>query len=119
VCRFNENPYGANGGDLPPNNKLATEKVLNQRPTARSLARAFDHLRPFPRQEPGTLLCSTEFGGGFYLQFLYNDGRQSSVEVVPTGCPRAVPGKKGTWLLLSGELGQRLGRIAPLPQAGG
>jgi hypothetical protein len=37
--------------------------------------------------------------------------------VVPTGCPRAVPGKKGGWLRLSVDLQQRLMTIAPLPQS--
>jgi len=61
-------------------------------------------------------LCSSEFGGGFYLRFLYSDGRRSSVEVVPSGCPRAIAGKKGGWLWLSRDLRLRLMRIAPLPQ---
>lgn len=123
VCRYYENPNGANGPDLPSNNKLATEKVLDQRRTARSLGRAFDRLRPYPAQDapypdgqPPMYLCSAEFGGGFYLRFLYSGGRRSSVEVVPSGCPRAVAGKKGDWLSLSGDLRQRLMKIAPLPQ---
>jgi hypothetical protein len=125
VCGYRGNPNGANGPDLPPNDKLVAEKVIDQRHTARSLARAFNRLRPFPFQDapypdgrPPMALCSAEFGGGFYLSFLYSDDRRSSVEVVPTGCPRAVPGKKGGWRLLSADLGLRLMEIAPLQQRG-
>jgi hypothetical protein len=116
VCRYFENPNLANGPGLPPNNKLANEKTLQQRQTARSLAHAFNRLRPYPTPEGGMPLCAAEFGGGFYLQFLYSDGRQASIEVVPSGCPRAVPGKHGDWLLLSGDLRQRLRKIAPIPR---
>lgn len=123
VCRYRGNAHGANGPDLPPNDKLVIEKAVRQRHTAHSLARAFNRLRPFPFQDapypdgqPPMALCSAEFGGGFYLRFLYSDDRQSSVDVVPSGCPRAVPGKKGGWLLLSADLRARLERIAPLPQ---
>ena len=127
VCRYYEDPYSANAPGLPPNNKLASEKVIDHRHTARSLARAFDRLRPYPPQQHGYYpfpqkemhLCSAEFGGGFYVRFLYSDGRQSSVEVVPSGCPRAVAGKHGHWLLLSGDLHLRLMKIAPLPQEAG
>jgi hypothetical protein len=124
VCRYFGNPNSADGPGLPPNDKLATEQVVGQPRTARSLGRAFNRLRPYPPAQdapypdgmPPMYLCSAEFGGGFYLQFLYSDGRRSSVEVVPTGCPRAVPGKKGDWRWLSGDLRLRLKRIAPLPQ---
>lgn len=124
VCRFYENPNMADRPGLPPNNKLASERIIDRRHTARSLARAFDRLRPYPPQPHGSYppqqkemhLCSSEFGGGFYLRFLYVNGRQSSVVVVPSGCPRAVVGRHGGWLLLSGDLRQRLIKIAPLPQ---
>lgn len=125
VCRYRGNSHGAVGPDLPPNDKLVAEKVVDQRRTARSLARAFNRLRPYPFQDapypdgqPPMALCSAEFGGGFYLRFLYSDGRRSSVEVVPSGCPRAVPGKNGGWRLLSPDLGLRLMTIAPLQQRG-
>ncbi|HKO39049.1 MAG TPA: hypothetical protein VJU14_11850 [Solirubrobacterales bacterium] len=125
VCRYFGNANSANGPGLPPNDKLATERVVNQPHTARSLGRAFNRLRPFPAQDapypdgqPPMYLCSSEFGGGFYLRFLHSDGRRSSVEVVPTGCPRAVPGRRGGWLWLSADLKQRLMGIAPLPQQG-
>lgn len=116
VCRYYEDPYSANAPGLPPNNKLASEKVIEQHYTVRSLARAFNRLPPYPSQRKGALLCSAEFGGGFYLRFLYPNGRQSSLEVVPSGCPRAVAGKHGGWLLLSSDLRLRLMKIAPLPQ---
>jgi hypothetical protein len=125
VCRYTGNPHSAEGPGLPPNDKLATERVVDRRRTARSLARAFNRLRPYPFQDapypdgqPPMALCSAEFGGGSYLRFLYSDDRRSSVEVIPSGCPRAVPGKKGGWLLLSGDLHLRLMKIAPLPQGG-
>lgn len=125
VCRYRGNPNGAVGPDLPPNDKLVAEKVVDQRRTARSLARAFNRLRPYPFQDapypdgqPPMALCSAEFGGGFYLRFLSSDDRRSSVEVVPSGCPRAVPGKKGGWRLLSADLRQRLMKIVPLQQRG-
>lgn len=124
ICRYSGNPQGAEGPGLPPNDKFATERVVSRPLTARSLGRAFNRLRPYPAQDapypdgqPPMYLCSSEFGGGFYLQFLYSDGRRSSVEVVPTGCPRAVPGKKGGWLWLSADLRQRLMTIVPLPQS--
>jgi hypothetical protein len=126
ACRYVGNRHSAEGPGLPPNDKLATEKVIYEPHTARSLARAFNRLRPYPAQDapypdgqPPMYLCSNEFGGGFYLQFLYSDGRRSSVKVVPSGCPRAVAGKKGDWLWLSGDLRQRLMKIAPLPQRAG
>jgi uncharacterized delta-60 repeat protein len=122
VCRYTGNANGAEGPGLPPNDKLATEEVVEQPHTARSLGRSFNRLRPFPAQDapypdgiPPMYLCSAEFGGGFYLQFRYADGRRSSVEVVPSGCPRAVPGRKGDWRWLSGDLRLRLMEIAPLP----
>jgi hypothetical protein len=118
VCRYYENPQLANGPDLPPNNKLANEKTIEHRKTVLSLARAFDRLRSYPAQENGMHLCSDEFGGGFYVRFLYSDGRRSSLEVVPSGCPRAVAGKHGGWLLLSADLRLRLMKVAPLPTAG-
>jgi hypothetical protein len=115
VCRYYGNPQLANGPGLPPNNKLASEKTIESRQTVRSLARAFDRLRPYPSRENGMALCSDEFGGGFYVRFLYSDGRQSSLEVVPSGCLRAVAGKHGDWLMLSGGLRLRLMKVAPLP----
>lgn len=122
VCRYSGNAQGAEGPGLPPNDKFETERVVSQPHTARSLGRAFNRLGPYPAIDapypdgrPPMYLCSSEFGGGFYLQFLYADGRRSSVKVVPTGCPRAVAGKKGDWLWLSGDLRQRLMEIAPLP----
>ena len=115
VCHFYENPNVANGPGLPPNNKLASEKVIDQGDTAQSLGRSFNRLRPYPSKQKASLLCSSEFGGGFYLRFLYSDGRKASIEVVPSGCPRAVAGKNGSWLLLSSHLRVRLNKIAPLP----
>lgn len=124
VCRFFENPHSAGGPGLPPNDKLAAEKLVRRPDTARSLGRAFNRLRPYPSQDapypdgqPPMRLCSSEFGGGFYLRFLYSDGRSSSVAVVPTGCPRAIAGKKGGWLWLSADLRLRLMKTAPLPVA--
>lgn len=123
VCRYFGNHHSVNGPGLPPNDKLATEKVIEQPRTARSLGRAFNRLRrfpshdaPYPDGQPPMRLCSNEFGGGFYLRFLYSDGRSSSVEVVPTGCPRVVAGKRGGWLWLSSDLHLRLMQIVPLPQ---
>jgi len=115
VCRFFENPNGANGPGLPPNGKLATEHIILQPRPARSLARSFNRLPPHPQSDSKMRICSSEFGGGFYVRFLFADGRRSSVEVIPSACPRAVAGKHGGWLLLSGALRQRLEAIAPLP----
>lgn len=124
VCRYFENPHSGDGPGLPPNDKLATEKLIKSAHTARSLGRAFNRLRPYPAQDapypdgqPPMRLCSNEFGGGFYLRFLYSDGRSSSVGVVPTGCPHAIAGKKGDWLWLSPDLRLRLMKTAPLPQS--
>lgn len=126
VCSYFGNSNSANGPGLPPNDKFANERAVDKPNAARSLGRAFNRLRPYPVQDapypdgqPPMYLCSSEFGGGFYLRFLYSNGRQSSVEVVPSGCPRAVAGKKGGWLLLSGDLRRRLMKIAPLPGRGG
>src|SRR6476469_9243020 len=77
LCRYFGNPNSANGADLPPNNKLAAEKMIGQSLTARSLGHSFNRLRPYPTQDapypdgqPPMHLCSSEFGGGFYLRFL-------------------------------------------------
>jgi len=119
VCRYYENPNLANGPDLPPNDKLANEKTISVSRTVQSLARSIDRLRSYPAPKNGTPFCSAEFGGGFWVNFGYFDGREASVEVVPSGCPRAVAGKHGGWLMLSGKLRQRLRKIAPLPRQGG
>lgn len=118
VCRYQGNAFSAEGPGLPPNNKLANERTIGQRDTVQSLARAFDRLRPYPSQS-GMPLCSAEFGGGFYIRFLYFDGRKSSLKVIPSGCPRAVAGRHGDWRLLSGDLRLRLMKIAPLPEEEG
>jgi hypothetical protein len=123
VCRYFGNAQNTNGPGLPPNDKLATERVIIRPRTARSLARAFNRLRPYPLQDapypdgqPPMLMCSPAFGGGFYLRFLYSDARQSSVAAFPDACSSAFAGKKGGWLLLAVNLSRRLERIAPLPQ---
>jgi hypothetical protein len=69
VCSYSGNSHGAEGPGLPPNDKLATERMVSRPLTARSLGRAFNRLRPsqdapFPDGQPPMYLCSTEFGGG-------------------------------------------------------
>lgn len=117
VCRYFGNPESANGPGLPANNHFAAQRSITRTSRAISLALAFDRLRPYPSRGKGTLICPAEFGGGFYLLFRYSDHRQASVEVVPSGCPRVVPGRHGSWRLLSGPLRVRLKHLVPLPPA--
>ena len=112
ICRYHGNANLGNGPGLPPNNKLENEKMIERKVLARSMARMVDRLTPYPSGR-SQQLCSNEFGGGFWLRFGYRDGRTSSVEVVPSGCPRAIAGKHGGWLSLSYRLHRTLDAVVP------
>ena len=108
ICRYHGNPNSATGSGLPPNNRIEGEKTIVRRRGIVRLAGMVDELAPYPKPGPGGILCPTEFSGGFYLVFSYSDGRKASVEVVPTGCQRAVAGKNRRWLALSPALRRQL-----------
>jgi hypothetical protein len=114
VCRYHGPPGGIHiPGTESTKTNLAGERTIKRPHTVSSLARAFDRLLPYEHPGKETEFCPPESSGGFYVRFIYRDGRQSSVKVIPSGCRRAVAGKYGRPLFLPTYLERRLAKMVP------
>jgi hypothetical protein len=113
VCRYLHAFSGEEVIHHPPiKSDLQSVQTIAHKAGVRSLATLFNRLEPYAAFEQEALNCPIESTGGFYFRFQYQSGRDVSVQVIPSGCPRAVAGRKGKVLVLGKNDLRRVATLA-------
>jgi hypothetical protein len=113
VCRYLHALSGQEVIHHPPlRSDLRSFQRITRVGRVEALADLVDRLEPYRDYKEQALGCPNESSGGFYFRFEYRNGKSVSVQVIPTGCSRAIAGRRGRVLALGKEEAKRVTSLA-------